>query len=476
MKLDLLSHLESYGNKDWLEHYSIKNSKIDLKKDSGRHLVRLTKSRIEQISTKNSGGDRLQIIVAESEPIEFLAAFLAAVITEVDVFLCDPNWQEQEWQQVANLVRSDFIFGRQETKSIITETRPKNYYLALQKPNNIRQSLIMIPTGGSSGKIKFAMHDWLTLSSSVKGFQTYFDCRKINSFCTLPLYHVSGLMQFLRSFMTEGELIVCPYRVIKTKPIIFDRQGFFISLVPTQLELLIQLLPTWLAQFKTVLIGGAPPRLSLLNEARKYKIPIATTYGMTETASQVVTLKPKDFLSNNNSSGRVLPHARITIKPEGDRSIDGKIGIINISCSSLCLGYYPQVFERSDVFTTDDLGYFDDRGYLYLVGRNSQKIITGGENVFPAEVEEVILATKLVKDVCVVGISDRVWGQAVTAIYVPIEKQFDLDLTKIKMKTQLARYKQPKNWIQVDSLPRNNRGKINYQKVKAIAKQVISNK
>ena len=110
-----------------------------------------------------------------------------------------------------------------------------------------------------------------------------------------------------------------------------------------------------------------------------------------------------------------------------------------------------------------------------MVGRNSQKIITGGENVFPAEVEAVIYSTKLVKDVCVVGIPDSKWGQAVTAVYVPLTSG-NLNLIKQKVQSQLAKYKQPKNWIQVDTIPRNNRGKINYRQIKAIALQVVSNK
>ena len=121
---------------------------------------------------------------------------------------------------------------------------------------------------------------------------------------------------------------------------------------------------------------------------------------------------------------------------------------------------------------TDDLGYLDDNGYLYLVGRDSHKIITGGENVFPTEVEAAIWSTQLIKDVCVIGLSDQKWGQVVTAIYVPLNSEHDLDLLDLiqqKIQLQLAKYKQPKKWIQVNSLPRNDRGKINYQLVKAIA-------
>ncbi|MGD1922548.1 MAG: AMP-binding protein [Pleurocapsa sp.] len=228
--------------------------------------------------------------------------------------------------------------------------------------------------------------------------------------------------------------------------------------------------PSKLKEFKTVLLGGASIPRSLLNDARKKGIPLAPTYGMTETASGVVTLKPEDFLAGNNSSGQLLPHAEVIIQ-----SAANDLGLISIKCDPLCLGYYPHAFSKSHLFSTDDLGYFDNQGYLYLVGRNSQKIITGGENVFPAEVEAAILDTNLVKDVCVIGVSDRKWGEVVTALYVPFQLKQDLASIKEKTKLQLAKYKQPKNWIKLNSLPRNNRGKINYQKVQAIAKQIVNN-
>ena len=468
MRLDLLSDLESCSRKSWLWHYreNLVNNSIN-KKDSSKNLFQLTKARLKQISSStNSTSGKHKIIIVESEPIKFLAGFLAGVITEADLFLGDPNWQQQEWQQVLKLAQPDLVFGESETKNSVIQNIDKKTII---EKADFPQALIMIPTGGSSGKIKFAMHTWSTLSASVIGFQNYFDCQEINSFCTLPLYHVSGLMQFMRSFITQGNLIICSYNIVKTQQIIFKQQDYFISLVPTQLQQLIESIPDWLAKFKTILLGGAPASRSLLERARKARLPLAPTYGMTETASQIVTLKPGDFLANNNSSGRVLPHTKIAIEPETNRGKNNNIGLINISCNSLCLGYYPQVFPESHTFLTDDLGYLDRVGYLYLVGRNSQKIITGGENVFPAEVEAVILATNLVRDVCVVGISDLHWGQAVTAVYVPSESNFNLNLVKEKIKLQLAKYKQPKNWIEVNSLPRNNRGKINYQQIKAIA-------
>ena len=482
MNLDLGSKIKAYCDRDQVhiipEHQLIINADGNL--NSCSRLEQLILSRLKQINTvSNQTDQKLNIIVAESEAIAFLATFMAGVIEETNLFLCNPNWQQQEWQQVINLVKPDLLFAPPKVKALIENLIPgKSTTVRLDNSDTEQQSWIAIPTGGSSGKIKFALHTWSSLTASAQGFQSYFNCSTVNSFCTLPLYHVSGLMQFIRSFTTQGNFLVCPYRVLKTQKINGDRQEWFISLVPTQLKLLMELMPNWLAEFKTILLGGAPASPELLAQARKHRLPLAPCYGMTETASQVVTLKPEAFLAGNNSSGLVLPHAQITIQPESKPDSTSKVGLIQISSTALCLGYYPPTLAQQNrtaknIFTTDDLGYFDDAGYLHIVGRNSQKIITGGENVFPGEVEAAILATKLVLDVCVVGISDRHWGEAVTAVYVPLERDLSTKVISDRLQLSLAKYKQPKHWISVTSLERNDRGKVDYPKIKAIAARSI---
>lgn len=476
----ILTQLEDCTQRNWLGYYPDKedNHHLFSLNNISEELYQLTQVRLQylrKLTAQDQG--RIKIVIVEANPVKFLATFLAGVITGVDLFFGDPSWQEKEWQQVLSLVQPDAVFGDKITQELISKVRKTIPNLCYQESDLSQQSLIMIPTGGTSGKIRFAIHSWSTLSSSVTGFRDYFDCQKINSFCILPLYHVSGLMQFMRSFLSQGNLIICPYKLIKTKPIILNRQDYFISLVPTQLQFLLESNLEWLTQFKTVLLGGAPASRSLLTLARKYKILLAPTYGMTETASQIVTLKPVDFLAGNCSSGQILPHAQINIEsniePKINQSSDNQIGLIKINCNSLCLGYYPHSFTPSQIFTTDDLGYLDDQGYLYLVGRSSQKIITGGENVFPPEVEAVILSTNLVKDISVIGLPNIQWGEVVTAIYVPLKSEPHLDLIKEKIQGQLAKYKLPKNWIQVDRLPRNDRGKLNHQKIKAIAQEIM---
>jgi len=339
----------------------------------------------------------------------------------------------------------------------------------------------MIPTGGSSGTIRFVKHNWETLSASVTGFCRYFEQETVNCFCVLPLYHVSGLMQFMRTFLTGGNLILYSYQRLEkawqNQDLVtlkrlesITQKNYFLSLVPTQLQRLLNYgAGNWLSQFKAVLLGGAPPWTSLLAKARHYQIPLALTYGMTETASQVVTLQPDDFLAGNNSVGQVLPHAKIIIQGEsGEELISEKIGTITIKTNALGLGYYPDCDWKREQWITDDLGYFDRAGYLHIVGRKSRKIITGGENLFPDEVEAAILSTGLVTDVYVMGLEDQIWGEVVSAIYVSQKETATSSEIKAQLKQALSSYKIPKKWFRVTKIPRNDQGKINKEIIKKL--------
>jgi O-succinylbenzoic acid--CoA ligase len=115
------------------------------------------------------------------------------------------------------------------------------------------------------------------------------------------------------------------------------------------------------------------------------------------------------------------------------------------------------------------LGFFDAQGYLNIVGRSSNKIITGGENVYPDEVEAAIRSTQLVNDVCVIGISDRNWGQAVTALYVPSNSSVTTTALQSALENELSKFKRPKYWISLPNLPRNPQGKINQEQLQQIA-------
>ncbi|MBW4689527.1 MAG: 2-succinylbenzoate--CoA ligase [Komarekiella atlantica HA4396-MV6] len=511
-----LDYLKKHADHEWLiGHNSLQFQKI-------------AEELYLQLTYLSVYGTPPKIILAEREPIKFLAGFIAACAANCSVFLCNPDWGKQEWQQVFDLVQPDIIWGlgagdwglgtrdwglgtgdwglgagdweEKTTPSPLSHTPPLSHS-ARAKPelsalsaampaglystqHGLNQSypltaLIMIPTGGSSGEIKFAMHTWETLMASVQGFTEYFQLKQVNCFCVLPLYHVSGLMQFMRSFTTGGQLVIQPFKAVESGQIFnIEQSKFFLSLVPTQLQRLLQNpeLTEWLTQFQTVLLGGAPAWNELLEKARFHYIRLAPTYGMTETASQIATLKPDDFLKGKISSGQILPHAHVTIcNQQGEILNSNQIGNITIQAKSLALGYYYQTNKIQNYLQVDDLGFLDDQGHLNIIGRNSDKIITGGENIYPAEIESAILATKMLIDVCVIGIPDKHWGQALTAIYIPQNPNISTLEIQTLLKDKLSKFKIPKHWIPQQSLPRNSQGKINRQKLQQIATKFLHN-
>ncbi|MDX2216535.1 MAG: 2-succinylbenzoate--CoA ligase [Oculatellaceae cyanobacterium bins.114] len=429
--------------------------------------------RSQQLTHLLQQGILPRILIVESDPTRLLAGFIAACSAQCPVFLGNPQWAAVEWQQVWQLVQPHVFWGDALAGEATSHCPPfpvQNYLeRQLSHPTN-EKGWIMIPTGGSSGVIRFAIHTWHTLMASVQGFQQHFEVEQVHSCCVLPLHHVSGLMQFLRSFTSGGQFVTLPFKDLKSglKPQLQSSHGF-LSLVPTQLQQLLQTpdLADWLTQFQTVLLGGAPASDRLLNMARQRGIPLAPTYGMTETASQVATLTPQKFLQGHTSLGNILPHAQIMILDANHQILPANhVGKVVIQAASLALGYYPTLLDLTPYFETDDVGFLDDRGELNIVGRNSEKIITGGENVFPPEVESAILATGLVTDVCVVGLPDAHWGEVVTAIYVPQHPEIHSLEIQAEMANKISRFKCPKKWVAVTEIPRNSQGKINRQQLK----------
>jgi O-succinylbenzoic acid--CoA ligase len=519
-------YLKQRAGDDWLIGYD------------SQDFFALANQVLSDLERRSSAAQPPTILLAERNPLKFLAYFIAACSTNCSILLANPDWGNSEWQQVFELVQPNLIWGDEgmrkwrnggagaekevELEKVEGENSfplsPSQFPPASSKvqtsftPSSFSTSHILIPTGGTSGKIRFAIHTWETLMASVQGFQQYFGLSQINSFCLLPLYHVSGLMQFLRSFTSNGKLVILPFKAVEAgEQSRVDPNEFFLSLVPTQLQRLLsnpahphpQLNnsspstshpSSWLSRFHTVLLGGAPAWPELLETARQHQIRLAPTYGMTETASQIVTLKPDDFLKGKTGCGQVLPHAQVTIcSPSGEVLNSNQIGIVTIGTKSLCQGYCPSghglraarssptaLPERSlDAqfqglgFQPDDLGYFDAQGYLHIVGRGSNKIITGGENVFPTEVEAAIRETGLVSDVCVIGVNDRQWGEAISAIYVPIDPSVSPAALQTALANKLSRFKYPKHWVVAEKLPRNAQGKINRQQIETMIQSKI---
>ncbi len=374
---------------------------------------------------------RHQLIVEVDEQ-KFRAAFAATVAGEGEVFLGNPAWSETERATVAALLEANAT-----------------------EPQNSDEGWLMIPTGGSSGKIKFARHDSRTLAAAVRAFATHFGLARVNAVGGLPLYHVSGLVGWLRTVLTGGEYWPVEWKALEVgeRPALPTRaDGWVISLVPTQLERLLRTPEgtAWLRGFRVVLLGGAPASAALLDRAAAAEIALAPSYGMTETAAMVAALRPAELLAGARSSGSALPHAKIGI---------GEDGVISIAAESNFLGYFPARRGRGELVVTADGGQLDAAGHLHVLGRRDAAIITGGEKVHPAEVEAVLKATTGTEELAVIGVPDAEWGERVVCVFAA---SAGVDLTALQhaAAVKLAPANRPKDYVALDEWPRTAAGKL----------------
>ncbi|HVT74529.1 MAG TPA: AMP-binding protein [Lacunisphaera sp.] len=320
------------------------------------------------------------------------------------------------------------------------------------------QGWLGIPTGGSGGRLKLARHDEETIGAAVRGFAAHFGLSRVNAAGVLPLHHVSGLMAWMRCALTGGEYRPLEWKRVEAgaEPRLGDRpEGWTLSLVPTQLERLLRAERTieWLRQFRIIFVGGAPSSSPLLDRAAALQLPVSLGYGMTETAAMLTGQQPREFLAGMRHAGSALPHARV--------SIDERGGII-VGGESLFRGYWPD-WREGDLLT-EDSGRLDDAGRLHVLGRRDAVIITGGEKVNPAEVEQALRQTGEFPEVVVAGLPDAEWGQVVVAAF-PGSARPDLAKVNESLGRSLAPAKRPKRFVPLPDWPVTEQGKVNRAEV-----------
>ncbi len=286
----------------------------------------------------------------------------------------------------------------------------------------------------------------------------------------LPLYHVGGLSILYRSVI-HGTTVVIPREnsIESIMSTIQHDQISHISLVPTQLYRIIQAGFVPPPSLKLILLGGAAASPELLKMAADRQIPVATTYGLTEATSQVATMLPDAVRRKLGSVGKAISGTRVRVVDEyGQDQPPDVYGEIVVSGQTVMKGYLGQP-ETNGVFHTGDIGYLDDEGDLWVVQRRSDLIVSGGENVYPAEIEQVLRQHPSIEDAAVVGIDHAEWGQQVVAAVVI---RYGMVLTQEDViahtRAHMAGYKIPRQVRFVDSLPQTANGKIQRAAVKKL--------
>lgn len=211
---------------------------------------------------------------------------------------------------------------------------------------------------------------------------------------------------------------------------------------------------------EAVLVGGGPVSPSLLARARRVGVPVLQTYGLTETSSQVVTERPDE--ADGRSAGRPLPGVELRIVDrEGRRLPDGEVGEIELRGPMIAANGW---------LATHDLCRLDERGRLVVVSRRTDLIVTGGENVFPLEVERVLLEHPSIAEAAVVPRADEAWGQVPVAV-LALRRPLDFVALGQWARGRLAGFKVPRHFVAVDELPRNAMGKVDRTRLRALVEQ-----
>jgi len=404
---------------------------------AGRGAKGFAAARDEFLMKIRKTGRKVPIVVAQKKTAAYLAGVLSSVEQMLPVVLANPHWGEVEWAQAAAQIMPGIWFG--EKRANWPHPKPEENFEAKDW-----KGAILIPTGGTGGRVRWAVHHWNTLAAAARALGDFLEAEGCIHVSTLPPWHISGLMPAVRAIETGGMLWLENWKALEggQGPKI-EPERAIISLVPTQLQRLLtkKKVMAWLKNTRAILLGGAPPSPGLLEEARRQRLPMALAYGMTETAALVALQPPKDFLAGKPPYATPLPHAKIYL---------GKNRRILIRAKSLFSGYYP-VPRPLGVLVTEDFGKMDARGRILPLGRLDRVINTGGEKINPVDLEDQILATGLVKKVRVVGLPDAEWGERVVALYTGARPS-EAKLRKA-LKKRVARHAIPKTWIRVKTLP-----------------------
>jgi o-succinylbenzoate---CoA ligase len=323
-------------------------------------------------------------------------------------------------------------------------------------------------TSGSSKKPKAVLLSFENLiQSALIGNKVLLHTEKDKWLASLPFYHIGGFSIIFRSLMF-GTSIVVPASISNDniKEAITKYHPTLASLVSTQLKKFVDINFIPPKELRMVLLGGGFSDKELILKAIDLKWNIAKVYGSTETSSFIAIMDKDEVKRKPEASGKAILPNQVFIYSGDEETLSMKSGEVIVKSPAVMKGYYKSSSEtktklKKDLFATGDIGYLDEEGFLFVEAKRSDLIVSGGENIFPAEIEKKILIHKDIKEVCVIGIEDKTWGQVVSAA-VMLKKNAELSASELKnfLKDKLAGYKIPKKILFVDELPKTELGKV----------------
>jgi fatty-acyl-CoA synthase len=332
--------------------------------------------------------------------------------------------------------------------------------------------LLLVYTSGTTGKPKGALLThancfWTNLSfdlaTGISGDDVVL--------AVLPQFHCGGWnVQPLLAWWKGAKVVLEPsFDASRALTLIAEKRVTTTMGVPANYLFMAQapgFAQADLSSLRRAVVGGAPMPETLLETWQERGVEIVQGYGLTEAAPNVLCLPPEDAVRKRGFAGKAYPHVDVELRdPESGRRIDGPgEGELVVRGPNVFAGYWRNAEATGAVLEhgwlhTGDVALRDDEGYYRIVGRTKDMIISGGENVYPAEIENVLHAHPAVREAAVVGVPDERWGEACLA-FVVLGGEATEDELLGHCRASLARYKIPKSVRFVDSLPRNALDKV----------------
>jgi fatty-acyl-CoA synthase len=349
---------------------------------------------------------------------------------------------------------------------------------AADGPSSWEDLIVLQYTSGTTGSPKAAMHTHRALLTQALHQIADSSLTREDVYLVVPAFSwASGLHYMTLSSLYLGATVVLfpmggfdPDRLCAA----IERHGATrVVMVPTVLR---RVVPSGAARrydlstLKTVLTGSEPVPVPLIEEFAEQlpHVGILQGYGMSEFPISTTILQPEDAIAKVGSAGKATLATELrVVDEEGNDRPPGEAGEIVLHSPATMTGYWQRPEETAAAlvdgwFHTGDLGYLDEDGFLYIVGRKKDMIISGGLNVYPAEVEKVVMAHAAVAECAVVGVGDERFGEVGLAYVVPqAGAEADLDEVSAFAAEQLATYKVPKHWVaRPEPLPRSPSGKV----------------
>ena len=357
---------------------------------------------------------------------------------------------------------------------IVENEKDKNHFFDSIEDFDENHPVFILYTSGTTGLPKGALYThkmlfWNSINTALRLDITSND-RSIS--CT-PMFHTGGWNVIPTPFLHHGAYVCLmkkfdPAIVLK---LLEEEKATMFMAVPTMLSMMAQS-PDFdkvdLSSVKYFIIGGEPMPLPLIEVWHKKGVPIRQGYGLTEVGPSVTSLHQDDAVRKMGSIGKINFYLKYKIVDDNGNEVkQGEVGELILKGPSVTPGYWRNPTATSESlkngwFYTGDLVREDEDGFLYVVDRKKNMFISGGENVYPAEIEKFLYTHPLIQEVAVIGVPDEKWGEVGKA-YIKLKEGASISPDELKKYCEgnLARYKIPKYFEIIEEIPKSETGKIN---------------